>query len=69
MIILKFFSYLNNYSPQARRGEYSPIFTEPGVNNCFGIIITQEIIREKQEPFEKCRFCLFVCLFQIVTRQ
>ena len=40
-------------------GEYSPIFTSPEANNCFSII-TQVIIREKQEPFEKCRFCLFV---------
>ena len=42
-----------------RLGEYSPIFTEPEANNCFSII-TQVIIREKQVPSEKCRFCLFV---------
>ena len=45
-----------------RRGEYSPIFTEPEANNCFSII-TQVIIREKPEkqvPSEKCRFCLLV---------
>ena len=41
-------------------GEYSPIFTEAEANNCFSII-TQVIIREKQEPSENvCQFCLFV---------
>ena len=35
------------------------IFTEPEANNCF-IIITKVIIREKQEPPEKCQFYLFV---------
>ena len=42
-----------------RRGEYSPIFTEPEANNCFSII-TQVIIREKQVPSEKMSI-LFVC--------
>ena len=42
-----------------RLGEYSPIFTESEANNCSSII-TQVIIREKQEPSEKCRFCLSV---------
>ena len=42
-----------------RLGEYSPIFTSPEANNCFSII-TQVIIREKQESSEKFRFCLFV---------
>ena len=41
-----------------RRGEYSPIFTEPEANNCFSII-TQVIIREKHELSEKSEFCLF----------
>ena len=44
-----------------RLGEYSPIFTEPEGNNYFSII-TQVIIREKQEPSEKM-LILFVCLF------
>ena len=48
--------FAEEYSP---RGEYSPTFTEPEANNCFSII-TQVIIREKQKPSEKCRFCLFV---------
>ena len=51
-------------------GKYLPIFTEHEANNCFSII-TQVIIREKQQSSENCPFCLFVCLFvclfQIVT--
>ena len=50
---------IGKYSPGQSRGEYSPIFSEPEANNCFSII-TQVIIREKQEPSENCQFCLFV---------
>ena len=40
-------------------GNIYMLFTEPEVNNCFSLI-TQVIIRGKQESSEKCRFCLFV---------
>ena len=48
------YKIFNNYSSQARSlniGEYSPIFTDPEANNYFSVI-TQVIIREKQEPYE-----------------
>ena len=49
-----------------RLGEYSPIFAEPRVNNCFSIII-QVIIREKREINQKISI-LFVSVCASILR-